>query len=156
MSELYEIIYVSRRSPSVTDHQVIDEVVLVAGRKNRRLDITGCLWFDRFRFLQVIEGPRSEVERVYRSICTDPRHTDIQTISASPIASRSFSRWGMRSVTGERSETIESLAQHYATRAMPGAKPDPAQEALRPGLIGRIRERMVRLTGAEPVPGDPA
>lgn len=156
MSDLYEVIYVSRRSPGVSDFQVIEEIVLLAGRTNRRLGITGCLWFDRHRFLQVLEGPRLKVEQVYRAICADPRHTDIQSISASPIASRSISRWGMRSVTGERSETIDSLAEHYATRAMPGTKPDPAQEALRPGLISRIRERMVRLTGAEPVPGDTA
>jgi hypothetical protein len=149
LSNQYEIIYVSRRSPGVTDADVVDRIVLPAGRTNRSLDITGCLWFDSERFLQVLEGPRDDVERIYARIQEDPRHTEIVVLSSGPIASRSFERWGMRSVTGEGEETIDELARHFANRAMRSPKTTKEKAAFR-DLADRVRARLARLAGLDP------
>lgn|GEM_PF-2339820 len=155
MSNQYEIIYVSRRSPGVTDADVVDRIVLPAGRTNRRLDITGCLWFDSDRFLQVLEGPREDVERIYAKIEHDPRHREIVVLSSGPIASRSFERWAMRSVTGEGQETIDELARHFAHRAMRSPRSTREKAAFR-DLADRIRARLARLSGFDTDDGSPA
>ena len=149
MPNLYEVIYVSRRAEGLTDADVVDRIVLPAGRKNRLLDITGCIWFDASRFVQVLEGPREDVERVYEQIQADERHTDIRTLSAGPIAIRSFDRWGMRAVTGESGESIDDLVDHFSNRGLlrdPALPPDPAS----PGMVGRIRDRLARMAGMGP------
>lgn len=114
MTQLHEVIYVSRRAPWVTDQIIVDEIVLPAGMKNRRLDITGCLWFSNDRFLQIIEGPKTPVGQVFEAIQNDDRHQDIVTISSAPLAARSFSRWGMRALTGRGRCGIDEFIEHYA------------------------------------------
>lgn len=151
MPNLYEIIYVSRRSPGVTNEDVVDAIVLPSARKNRVLDITGCLWFDHERFLQVLEGPRDAVEHVYDAIQRDTRHHGVETISSSPLAVRSFTRWGMRALTGDRSETIDELAAHFAhNQSRPDAHDPEEHDEGSLGFIMRIRARLVRLAGVEP------
>ncbi len=148
MANLYEVIYVSRRSDGVTDADVVDRIILPAGRKNRLLDITGCIWFDQSRFLQLLEGPREDVERVYREIQEDPRHTEVHTISAGPIAVRSFDRWSMRLVTGESDSSIEALADQFSSRAL---RTKPVEQTdIPPGMVTRVRERLAKMAGFGP------
>lgn len=148
MPNLYEVIYVSRRSDGVTDADVVDRIILPAGRKNRLLDITGCIWFDQSRFLQLLEGPRDDVERVYREIQEDPRHTEVHTISAGPIAVRSFDRWSMRLVTGESDSSIEELADQFSSRALRSNRVEETE--ITPGMAARIRDRLAKMAGFGP------
>lgn len=152
MPDLYEIIYVSRRKPEVTDAHVVDKIVLPSGRTNRRLDITGCLWFDKHRFLQVLEGPQPAVEQIYANIERDTRHTEVELLRRGPLASRSFGRWGMCSVTGESRETIADLAAIYSGRTtkLPDSPAWRADQVRFKELADRIRARLVRLTGNRP------
>lgn len=149
MTTLYEVIYVSNRCAHVSDREVIDGIVLPAGLKNRRLGITGVLWFSNKRFLQIIEGPRDAVESVYDAIQKDDRHQQIDTISSSPIAERSFNRWGMRALPGDQDKRIDEMVSHY-TPAHMDRKQNPTNVTPE-SLIDQLRVYLVQLAAAEPV-----
>ena len=147
---MHEVIYTSKRAEGISDQIVIDEIVLPAGLKNRLLDITGCLWFSDTCFLQILEGPRDAVEDVYAAILNDDRHTEITTVSSSPITQRSFSRWGMRALQGSEDQKIEEIINEYA----PGFyKKQPAQPISGDeSLLEQIRAYLVQLAVVEPAP----
>ncbi|MHA7812335.1 MAG: BLUF domain-containing protein [Phycisphaerales bacterium] len=142
------MIYVSKRAEGITDQVVIDEIVLPAGIKNRRLEITGCLWFSRKRFLQILEGPREAVEDVYSTILRDDRHHTITTVSSSPITNRSFARWGMRALAGDEEQGIDALINEYAPNfnRERNALPIPAD----PTLLEQMRAYLIQLATIEP------
>lgn len=148
MTNLHEVIYVSRRAEGVTDQVVVDDIVLPAGVKNNRLEITGCLWFSRDRFLQILEGPREAVEDVYSKILADDRHFDISTVSTSPIAKRSFARWGMRSLKNSKEDRIEELIHEYAPNFRAGNLPAESPEST--SLLEQVRAYLVELATVEP------
>lgn len=108
-SGLFTLCYVSRRAPGVSDAEVVDGIVLPAMSKNRRLDITGCLWFDSERFVQVLEGPSGDVLALYTSIAGDRRHTDIELLQQGPIERRNFERFSMRTMGPERPASVAAL-----------------------------------------------
>lgn len=148
MTNLHEVIYVSRRAEGVTDQVVVDDIVLPAGVKNNRLEITGCLWFSRDRFLQILEGPREAVEDVYSKILADDRHYDISTVSKSPIAKRSFARWGMRSLKNSKEDRIEELIHEYAPNFGASHSPHDAPESI--SILEQVRAYLVELATVEP------
>lgn len=69
-----------------------------AQRNNPALGITGLLIMASGRFLQVIEGPSANVNRLYRKICDDRRHRDCQLIEFGEITTRLFEQWSMRGI----------------------------------------------------------
>ncbi len=63
---------------------------------NPALGITGVLCFSEGIFLQVLEGGRSAVNRLYNRIAADPRHTDVELLATrrSASAASPAGRWG--------------------------------------------------------------
>ncbi|MCR9075768.1 MAG: BLUF domain-containing protein [bacterium] len=142
------MIYVSRRAEGVTDQVVVDDIVLPAGIKNNKLEITGCIWFSQDRFLQILEGPREAVEDVYTKILADDRHFDITTVSSSPISKRSFARWGMRSLKNSKEDRIEELIHEYAPNF--AAARTPAESPESSSVLEQVRAYLVELATVEP------
>lgn len=66
-----------------------------ARARNRELGITGMLLFEDGCFLQTLEGPPDQLDRVWNSIRRDPRHRDIQVLSEHVISNRLFSAWDL-------------------------------------------------------------
>ena len=62
---------------------------------NFRFAITGMLVFERGVFMQVIEGPKENVEHLLSALQADPRHHKIQILSVKPIHAREFGEWDM-------------------------------------------------------------
>jgi hypothetical protein len=56
------------------------------------------LVFGNGMFLQVLEGERVAVNRLYNRIAADARHESCTLLSAQAIAERCFSRWAMKLV----------------------------------------------------------
>lgn len=73
----------------------IGDVLAVSRRNNSRDDITGLLYADGVRFLQVLEGPDLPVRRTYARIATDPRHRSLVVLSDRTIDAREFGAWAM-------------------------------------------------------------
>ena len=85
-----QILYASVNAQS--DGQPADVVaILEESRHNNALDgITGLLWTDGHRFLQVIEGGEEAVDACYARICADRRHRAIVTILERTVDRREF------------------------------------------------------------------
>lgn len=129
-SGLFELIYRSKRSTTLSDGDIVDGIVLPANRKNRSFDVTGCLWFDSQQFVQVLEGPQDAVLAVYGAIARDARHSELRVLRQGAIASRSFERWGMRSLSGQSDPSIASIASRYSS------------EEASPDMFARVRRWM--------------
>lgn len=80
-----------------TDGQPADVTgILEQSRHNNALDgITGLLWTDGERFLQVIEGGEEAVDACYARIRADSRHQGIVTIVERTVERREFGYWAM-------------------------------------------------------------
>ncbi len=73
-------------------------IVEAAKKNNIRANITGVLFFGNNYFLQILEGPRSNLNRLYNKIIRDERHTNMQVLELREIGSRCFHEWSMRLV----------------------------------------------------------
>jgi len=88
------LIYFSHASEG-TSLQDVQEILEAARDFNQESGITGKLCFATHYFLQVIEGSRLDVNRLYASIVKDKRHYDVELIGYEEIQDRLFSEWSM-------------------------------------------------------------
>lgn len=111
---LYQLIYMSVESHEVTEQDLAD-LLEQARTRNAELAITGMLLYRDGFFLQAIEGERSDVEAVYRSISLDARHTGLYVIEQSDIDARRFSDWrmGYRNLSGTDPGTAPGAGQLF-------------------------------------------
>lgn len=86
------------RSRCVTplDDSALKQLVDAALERNRTESVTGLLIYDAGRFLQWLEGPADSVERIWKSIRIDSRHTDVEVLGHMPSTVRCFPDWGMK------------------------------------------------------------
>jgi len=103
----------------------LEEIAESAQQRNRREAITGLMVYDFPCFYQWLEGPEDSIERIMHSIRRDPRHTDLEILSAKTIESRVFAGWDMKLATRDadrgilrheivypRMETLRELRRH--------------------------------------------
>ncbi|BDX08434.1 BLUF domain-containing protein [Planctobacterium marinum] len=95
MTELMSLIYASKVTPGFQDSLEINRILKTARKNNEAKQITGLLLCNLHYFLQVLEGPKSELTNLYQTIAQDSRHQDVTKISESKVASRQFSDWQM-------------------------------------------------------------
>jgi hypothetical protein len=91
---LYQIMYISSVVGTVTPQQCA-AIAQLSALNNRRDDVTGLLLFNSRRFLQVLEGPRTAVDRIFDRIHADPRHRAVVKLREGPIDVREFGEWAM-------------------------------------------------------------
>jgi hypothetical protein len=72
-----------------------DSILAQAKRNNERNGITGCIAFEGRRCVQIIEGPRPEVEALFERIRRDPRHSGVVELTRREVDALNFERWGM-------------------------------------------------------------
>jgi hypothetical protein len=90
----YSLAYESQASVPLTEPDLLD----LLGRsraKNARLGVTGILLYRRGTFLQVLEGPRAEVDELYATIARDSRHDEVSTVLVEDRRERRFPDWTM-------------------------------------------------------------
>ncbi len=92
------LIYRSTCSASFLPNEDLKALVQQSAENNRRDQITGLLLLSGDQFLQVLEGPSPEVNRLFRRLCRDERHHDIELIAFEQIGPRYFSDWCMHLV----------------------------------------------------------
>jgi hypothetical protein len=73
----------------------IEEFLFQIREKNKQLTITGVLLLIQGKFVQYIEGPAEEIDKVYESISHDSRHTDMILLDAGDLNQRQFNDWSM-------------------------------------------------------------
>ena len=92
--ELAYVSYMSHQSRVMSEEDV-DRLLFQIREKNKRLAITGLLLLIQGKFVQYIEGPKSEIKNVYESIKNDPRHNELLLLDSGEIKERQFQDWSM-------------------------------------------------------------
>lgn len=91
---MVRLLYVSRATgPQTTT--VTTSILLQAQAHNQGEGITGVLCQGQGLFFQVLEGERSRVNALYRRICTDTRHHEVELLHYEDITERRFGQWSM-------------------------------------------------------------
>lgn len=86
------------RAVAAIDQEELLAILRKSKTRNPGLGITGVLCFSEGIFLQVLEGGRGAVNRLYNRIATDPRHADVELLSYEEIGERRFAGWSMGQV----------------------------------------------------------
>ncbi len=94
---LVRLMYASRAVPAVDQDELLS-ILRKSKANNPPLGVTGVLCFSEGIFLQVLEGGRSAVNRLYNRIASDSRHTQVELLSYEEIGERSFAGWSMGQV----------------------------------------------------------
>jgi hypothetical protein len=111
---LVRLLYASRAVPAL-DQDALVAIVRKSKANNPALGVTGVLCFSEGIFLQVLEGGRGPVNRLYNRIATDPRHTDAELLCYEEIGERRFAGWSMGQVNMSRLNP--ALLLKYSERA---------------------------------------
>ena len=93
-TDLESLVYVS----SAVRLLVLGEIEYLlerARQRNREYGITGVLLYIGGNFMQYIEGPKDNLDVIYKIILEDEQHTGIILISREPIEQRQFGEWSM-------------------------------------------------------------
>lgn len=62
---------------------------------NKKTDITGMLLYTRSKFIQVLEGEKPVVGKLYAKIAEDDRHKRVATVIEGESEERMFKDWSM-------------------------------------------------------------
>lgn len=98
---LVRLLYASRAVAAV-DQEELQAILKQSKVANPQQGITGVLCFSDGIFLQVLEGGRSAVNRLYNRIVADPRHTQVEVLLYQEIGERRFAGWSMGQVSMSR------------------------------------------------------
>lgn len=91
------MLYVSRAvGPQTTT--VTASILATAQAYNAAHGIGGVLCQGQGLYLQVLEGERSAVNRLYARIVVDRRHQDVEILSYEEVTQRRFGEWSMAHV----------------------------------------------------------
>ena len=91
---LVRLLYASRAVPAV-DAEELHTLLRQCRTHNPKHGITGVLCHSDRAYLQVIEGGRDQVNRLYGKILRDTRHTDVVLLHYEEICERRYSGWTM-------------------------------------------------------------
>ncbi|NUU04518.1 BLUF domain-containing protein [Herbaspirillum robiniae] len=91
---LVRLIYASRARVAISS-EVIDSILASARKNNPGQGITGVLCYSDSIFVQVLEGGRDQVNRIYGNLQRDERHHDLVLLAYESIDERQYSSWTM-------------------------------------------------------------
>jgi hypothetical protein len=98
---LVRLLYVSRAVPAL-DHEELLAILRRSRANNPAQGITGALCFSGGIFLQVLEGGRGSVNRLYNRIVADARHSEVELLAYEEVGERRFAGWSMGQVNMQR------------------------------------------------------
>lgn len=94
---LVRLMYASHAAKPL-DPEELAHILRQSRHANPLHGITGVLCTSGELFIQVLEGGRTAVNRLYNRIVADARHTDVTLLSYEEIGERRFAGWAMGQV----------------------------------------------------------
>ena len=98
---LVRLMYASRAVATVDQGELL-AILKKSKANNPSMGITGVLCLSEGIFLQVLEGGRGAVNRLYNRIVADQRHTQVELLHYQEIGERRFAGWSMGQVNMAR------------------------------------------------------
>lgn len=89
-----QLLYVSSSSDRHIG-EALSTILVQSRRNNPSANLTGLLWTDGARFLQVLEGEDNAVQGVFNRILADKRHKAVVVLHDKKVQERTFGRWSM-------------------------------------------------------------
>jgi hypothetical protein len=105
---LIRLLYISRAAGAITS-TVTGSILESARVHNRVAGITGILCQGQGLYIQILEGERASVNRLYATLIKDKRHQDVELVSIEEIQTRKFPEWSMAHVIISESDPIVQL-----------------------------------------------
>jgi Sensors of blue-light using FAD len=127
------LLYVSRAVGPQTG-TVTASILLAARAANPQHDIGGVLLQGQGLYLQILEGERRAVNRLYALIVADPRHQDVELLHLEEVTARRFAGWSMAHVDLDANDAMVRL-QH--PEFDPYTAPGPVVMAMVDDLLSR-------------------
>ena len=114
-----QLLYVSRAVPA--EAVVPLDPIFESSRHNNVIDgVTGLLFSDGSRFVQVLEGSDDAVGATMARIRRDPRHQHIVVLRDETVDARQFGGWSMADRRrGEGGEEFDERLRHLLRNASP-------------------------------------
>jgi hypothetical protein len=105
---LIRLLYISRAVGAITT-TMTGSILASARVHNRVAGITGVLCQGQGLFIQILEGERSTVNRLYATLIKDKRHQDVELVAIEEIQMRRFPEWSMAHVVISENDPIVQL-----------------------------------------------
>ena len=70
--------------------QSLAHILGAAERNNRRDELSGALMFHGDEIVQIVEGARTDLDRLMRRVAVDPRHCDLVVVEDRPVMQRRY------------------------------------------------------------------
>ena len=105
---LIRLLYISRAVGAITT-TMTGSILASARVHNRVAGITGVLCQGQGLFIQILEGERSTVNRLYATLIKDKRHRDVELVAIEEIQTRRFPEWSMAHVVISENDPIVQL-----------------------------------------------
>jgi Sensors of blue-light using FAD len=126
--------YASRAVPAVDQEELL-AILKKSKANNPKAGVTGVLCFSEGVFMQVLEGGRSAVNKLYNRIVADARHSDVMLLNYEEIAERRFAGWSMGQVNMSRLNPALLLKYSECARLDPFAVSGKVSVALFDELV---------------------
>lgn len=92
---LHQFAYISEEEFSFTQNS-LNDLLKLARKKNKQLDLTGLLLYDNGLFFQILEGPKRSIQSIENDIRSDNRHKSMDVIYRNEnLFEREFGNWRM-------------------------------------------------------------
>ncbi|QJD94545.1 BLUF domain-containing protein [Mucilaginibacter robiniae] len=110
----FYLIYTSKAAKLMQESDLLN-ILLESRKSNLEHDLTGMLLYiegqfssqQSGRFIQVLEGEKADVIKIYEKIAQDSRHYNVILLNESEIDKRNFTTWSM----GFESLTLDKFKQ---------------------------------------------
>ena len=109
MEAIKSVIYISKSARPITK-DLLESILNSSRRNNASAGITGFLVCRHGHFLQLLEGPATQVDSLLGKIKTDPRHRHIQILGECRSTERLTPEWRMGLISPESNpDTTEQI-----------------------------------------------
>ncbi len=78
---------------------ILQDIIEVCNRNNKRRDVTGMLYYGEGCFLQYLEGQKKDVIVTLQRIKNDHRHSEFSIMMHEETARRIFAEWSMKFIS---------------------------------------------------------
>jgi hypothetical protein len=90
----HQLIYTSHPNVDVTEG-FVTEILTKAMKRNYARQISGLLVYSHGEFMQLIEGDKQDIEKLFNIIRSDIRHGDIRVLTETQSPHRCMPTWAM-------------------------------------------------------------
>lgn len=104
---MFELVYTYIVATTLKEEDILD-IQKISREANKKIDITGCLFYRGNQFVGILEGSKKNVKKLFSKIGRNHNHTDISIVAKGPIMERQFDQWNMISAMGPKNGTVGS------------------------------------------------